>query len=181
MASDLDIIAKRGTDGSMTIIVNDLHTTAPLAGVELEIYDYQQQILKRVSTDSYGTAKADVGTVPFVVVAKQGNQRGYLKLGDGYALSLSKFDISGQRYYKGVKGFIYGERGVWRPGDSIFTTFMLEDKLKTLPADHPVTFTLTNSLGQVVNKAIKTTHLNGVYTYQTETASSAPITPQLIK
>lgn len=174
LASDLGIIAKRGTDGSMTIIVNDLHSTAPLAGVELEIYDYQQQILKRVSTDSYGTAKADVGTVPFVVVAKQGNQRGYLKLGDGYALSLSKFDISGQRYYKGVKGFIYGERGVWRPGDSIFTTFMLEDKLKTLPADHPVTFTLTNSLGQVVNKAIKTTHLNGVYTYQTETASSAP-------
>lgn len=174
LASDLGIIAKRGTDGSMTIVVNDLHTTEPLAGVDLEIYDYQQQLLRRVTTASDGTAKADVGIVPFVVVAKKGNQRGYLKLGDGYALSLSKFDISGRRYYKGVKGFIYGERGVWRPGDTIFTTFMLEDKLHSLPADHPVTFTLTNSRGQLVNKTVKTTHLNGVYTYQTSTASSAP-------
>lgn len=174
LASDMGIMAKRGTNGSMTLVVNNLHTTAPMSGVDLEIYDYQQQLLKRITTGSDGTATADIGTVPFVVVAKQGNQRGYLKLGDGYALSLSKFDIGGARYYKGAKGFVYGERGVWRPGDSIFTTFMLEDKLKTLPEDHPVTFTLTNSLGQLVNKTVKTGHLNGVYTYQTETASSAP-------
>jgi alpha-2-macroglobulin len=174
LASDLGIIAKRGTDGTMTIAVNDLHTTAPLGGVDIEIYDYQRQVLKRLSTNSEGIATADVDIVPFVIVAKQGNQRGYLKLGDGYALSLSKFDISGQRYYKGVKGFIYGERGVWRPGDTIFSTFMLEDELSSLPADHPVTFTLTNSLGQLVNKSIKTSHVNGVYTYQTATADNAP-------
>jgi hypothetical protein len=41
----------------------------------------------------------------------------------------------------GLKGFIYGDRGVWRPGDP-YTTFILEDKLKTLPADHPVEFEL---------------------------------------
>lgn len=174
LASDLGILAKRGTNGEMQFVVNDLHTTQPLGGIDIEIYDYQQQLLKRLSTGSDGIASTELSEMPFVVVAKNKQQRGYLKLGDGYALSLSKFDISGARFYQGVKGFIYGERGVWRPGDSIFTTFMLEDKLKSLPEDHPVTFTLTNSLGQLVNKTTKSNHLNGVYTYQTATSASAP-------
>ncbi len=174
LASDLGILAKRGTNGEMSVVVNDLHTTQPIQGVELEIYDYQQQLLKRITTGGDGIATTELDEMPFVVVAKNNKQRGYLKLGDGFALSLSKFDISGSRFYKGVKGFIYGERGVWRPGDSIFTTFMLEDKLNSLPENHPVTFTLTNSLGQLVNKTTKSRHLNGVYTYQTKTASSAP-------
>ena len=36
---------------------------------------------------------------------------------------------------KGLKGYIYGERGVWRPGDTLYLTFMLEDK-KQVPPKH---------------------------------------------
>ena len=49
----------------------------------------------------------------------------------------------------GIKGYIYGDRGVWRPGDSLFLSFILEDKNNVLPADHPVIFTLYNSKGQL--------------------------------
>ncbi|MEM7037128.1 MAG: MG2 domain-containing protein, partial [Bacteroidota bacterium] len=174
LASDLGIISKRGTDGSMVFAVNNLQNTDPMSGVTIELYDFQQQLIASTSTDGDGTAMLKVEDQPHVMIAKQGAQRGYMRLGDGYSLSLSKFDVSGQRYYQGVKGFVYGERGVWRPGDSIFTTVVLEDKLNSLPEAHPVTFTLYNPMGQQVKKATRRNHVNGMYTFHTRTGSSAP-------
>jgi uncharacterized protein YfaS (alpha-2-macroglobulin family) len=39
-----------------------------------------------------------------------------------------------------LKGFIYGERGVWRPGDTLFLSFMLEDEKKVLASHSPGQF-----------------------------------------
>ena len=61
----------------------------------------------------------NISKKPFLLVAKKEKERGYLKLDDGNSLSLSMFNVSGQQLKKGVKGFIYGERGVWRPGDYV--------------------------------------------------------------
>lgn len=174
LASDLGMMAKKGTDDAMTMVVTNLHTTEPMSGVQLEVYDFQQQLIGSFTTDAEGKVSTNPEETPYVVVAKQGEQRGYLKLQDGLSLSMSKFDISGKRYHQGVKGYIYGERGVWRPGDTLFLSFILQDKLNSLPEDHPVNFKLTNPRGQVVKKEAKSTHLNGVYTFQYATASSAP-------
>ena len=35
---------------------------------------------------------------------------------------------SAQLIKKGIKGFIYGDRGVWRPGDSLFINLILDDQ-----------------------------------------------------
>ena len=61
-------------------------------------------------------------------------------------LSLST-DEFGARSKQGIKGFLYGERGVWRPGDSLFVSFILEDKNGSLPDNHPITFKLRNPSG----------------------------------
>ena len=52
----------------------------------------------------------------YFAIAENDDQKTYIKLNDGNALSISKFDVSGVELHKGIKGFIYGERGVWRPG-----------------------------------------------------------------
>src|SRR5690606_36588255 len=130
LASDLGLLAKRGADGNTIVFVNDLKTTQPLPGVAVELYDYQQQLIGSAMTDGDGKATISSKDIPFVLIAKSGNQRGYLKMYDGESLSLSNFDIGGEHVSRGLKGFLYGERGVWRPGDSLFMTFILEDKLK---------------------------------------------------
>lgn len=174
LASDLGIIAKAGNNNNMTFAVSDLKTTEPLSGVTIELYNYQQQLLGTVQTDGDGLAKIKLNKTPFLLVAKKGTQRGYLRLDDGSSLSLSKFDVQGNVIQEGIKGFIYGERGVWRPGDSLFVMFILEDKDNLLPEKHPVSFELINPQGQVVNKAIKTRGLNGFYNFSTSTESDAP-------
>jgi uncharacterized protein YfaS (alpha-2-macroglobulin family) len=174
LASDLGIIAKGGSDHTMTFVVCDLRTTEPLSGVAIEIYNYQQQWLGTTSTDAEGMATVDLEGKPFYLIAKNGDQRGYLRLDDGSSLSLSKFDVSGSVVQKGIKGYIYGERGVWRPGDTLYLTFMLEDRKNSLPANHPVSFELINPMGQVIKKIVKTAGQNGFYSFTTSTPPDAP-------
>lgn len=174
IASDLGLLAKRGGDGNLVVVVNDLKTTKPLSGVALQVFDYQQQLLGTASTGSDGLATLNTKKNPFVLVAKSGAQRGYLKLQDGESLSLSNFDVGGEQIKQGVKGFLYGERGVWRPGDSLYLSFILEDKLKLLPVAHPVIFELQNPQGQITSRIVRATSENGFYSFATATADDAP-------
>ncbi len=173
LASDLGIIAKHSENNNMTFAVTDLKTTKPLSGITLELYNYQHQVITTCKTDANGMVSVEMKKNPFLLVAKNGKQRGYLKLDDGSSLSLSMFDVSGDQVQKGLKGFIYGERGVWRPGDSLYLMFVLEDKLKTLPLNHPVSFELSNPQGQVVKKMTKSGGLNGFYNFSTCTETTS--------
>lgn len=174
LASDLGLIAKRGSNGKTVVFVNDLRTTEPVSGASLEIYDYQQQLIGTATSGKEGGAEFDTKSIPFILLAKSGSQRGYLKLADGESLSLSNFDIGGETVEKGLKGFIYGERGVWRPGDSLYMTFVLEDKLKLLPDTHPVVFELQNPQGQVTSRIVRSGGANGFYKFSTATSEDAP-------
>ncbi len=174
LASNLGMLAKKGNDGSLQVIINDLRTTNSIPEVNVTLYDYAQQKITSTLTDKNGIAKFDTKKQPFVAVAKFQNQRGYLKLEDGSNLSLSRFDVAGVAPQKGMKGYIYGERGVWRPGDSLYLNFVLEDKTGRLPADHPVSFTLKDPRGQVQQSFVSSTNVRGVYPLHVATSSDAP-------
>jgi len=174
LASEIGIIAKQGATQSQ-LIVSNIHSTEPMEGVALEIYDFQQRLIASGVSDVNGQVNIPINNTqkPYVAVAKQGNQRGYLRLDEGSALTLSRFDIGGSSYQEGLKGYLYGERGVWRPGDDIFLTFLLEDEDNTLPSNHPVSFKFTDPQGKTVSKLVKTEGLNGFYTFPVKTEADA--------
>ncbi|HET8865436.1 MAG TPA: MG2 domain-containing protein [Gracilimonas sp.] len=174
LASDLGMIAKKADEENITAFVTDLLTAKPKSGVEVRAFDYQQQQITSGSTDAEGKVTLETSRTPFYLTASVDGQKGYLKVNDGNALSLSDFDVSGARIQKGIKGFLYGERGVWRPGDSLFVTLILEDENNVLPDDHPVTFELKNPSGQLEDKQTFTSGLNGFYVYQVQTEKQAP-------
>jgi uncharacterized protein YfaS (alpha-2-macroglobulin family) len=174
LSSDLGIIAKAGTKNSVRFIVTNVHSITPAPSVEIEIYNYQQQLIGKGITNTEGYADVEVKGKPFIAVAKQGAQRGYLQMQDGMSISLSRFDVAGDAVKNGIKGFIYGERGVWRPGDSIFLTFILQDQENSLPASHPVTLEITDARGRVVSRQNKIGGTNGFYTFVYPTNDDAP-------
>ncbi|MDB5013532.1 MAG: alpha-2-macroglobulin domain protein, partial [Daejeonella sp.] len=174
LASNIGLIAKRGSKNNMLIAATDILTTEPLAGIQLQLLDFQQQIIQTSVTDNDGLAKIEMNRKATLLVAKKGDQRGYLKLDDGGSLPLSRFNVGGEVIQSGIKGFIYGERGVWRPGDSVFVGFILEDKIKKLPGNDPITFELYNPHGQLTKRIVQTKSLNGFYTFRTTTDAGAP-------
>lgn len=174
IASDIGLIAKRGKDNSLLVTANNILTTDPLEGIEVEVYDFQQQRIAQGRTDAQGFAEMQLPSTPFVVIAKAGKKRGYLKLQDGEALSMSLYEVAGSAPQRGLKGFIYGERGVWRPGDSLFLNFILEDKNQTLPADHPVTMELYDARGQLHTSRTIIDHVKHIYDFTTVTDAADP-------
>ena len=174
IASNIGLIAKRGNDNNMLIAVTSILSAKPMAGVELQLLDYQKQVILKTTSDGDGFAKFELKRKPYLLVARKGNERGYLKLDDGSSLPLSRFDVSGDVIQSGLKGFIYGERGVWRPGDSIYMSFILEDKLKTLPPDHPVQFELYDPNGKLYRRITQTQSVDGFYSFHTATETSSP-------
>lgn len=174
-ASDIGIIAKTGTNGQTLVAVTDIVSTLPIQEATVTFYDYQQQVIAEDKTDPNGIVKTKAlkGT-PFFIVVEHNNKKGYLRLGSGNSLPLSRFDIDGATIQEGIKGFIYGERGVWRPGDTLFLNFILEDKDNVIPKDHPVIFELHNARGQLVTREVRKSSLNGFYKFTTPTNADAP-------
>lgn len=174
LASNLGIIAKKQDHDRLWIAVNDVLTSNSLSDVDLEVLDYQQNVIASGKTDSKGIAELNPTRKPFLLIAKRGSERGYLKIGDDNALSLSRFDIGGDIVQNGIKGFIYPERDVHRPGDSLYLSFILDDSQNKLPELYPVNFELKNPGGQVVRKTTLTESIDKFYVFKTRTELDAP-------
>jgi alpha-2-macroglobulin len=173
-SSELGIIAKEGRNHHLDFAVTNLMSTNPEHGVELHLFNYQNQLIETVVTNNQGFASVDLKKKPFLMIAQKGKQFGYLRLDDGTSLSTSSFNVSGQEITDGLKGFIYGERGVWRPGDTLFLNLIVEKENAGLPGNYPVVFQLTNPNGQVVEKQVQTVNKNGFYSFITKTEKNAP-------
>ena len=174
LASNLGVIAKVGNNNKMWVTVNDIITTQPVKDAEVKAYNFQLQVIGSGKTDANGWAEFDIKGKPFAVVAQQGEQKTYLKVTDGEDNSLSRFDVDGKTVEKGLKGYIYGERGVWRPGDTIHVSFILQDKEGKIPNTHPVSIEVYNPRGQFYNKQISSKGVNGFYVFNIATQPEDP-------
>ncbi len=172
--SDLGLTAKRGRDGSLFLAVTDLHSAQPLSGIDIELLSYQLQPITKTRTEGDGTVMVEgLRETPFLAVATHQGRRGYLRMADGNSLSLSRFDVAGVESQRGLKGYLYGERGVWRPGDSIYLNFVLEDKTGRLPQGHPLVFELRDPSGSLQYRTVSSSGVNGVYPFYCITRAEA--------
>lgn len=173
LATDLGVIAKRGNNKSVMIAVSDIVSTDPVSGATVELYNYQQQKLATMTTDGDGMANFDLKKYAYFAIVTKGKNSTYVKLDDELSLSISNFDVSGETLQKGLKGYIYGERGVWRPGDSIHLSFILNDKANKIPANHPIKFRLNDPTGKTIYQTIQKVNDLNHYKFGLVTQSSA--------
>ena len=169
IATDLGVIVKRGENGSYTFIVNDIVTTEPVGGATIDVYNFQQQKLTTIKTDGEGFAIADLDKYAYFAIVNRDHNTTYIKLDEGQSLSVSNFDVSGEELQKGLKGYIYGERGVWRPGDTLHLSFMLNDNDSKLEKTHPIKFKLSNPQGKVAYSAVQKYNENNHYKFSIAT------------
>lgn len=173
-ASNLGMIVKRNSLNKLWIAVNNILDTKPVAKAQVTIYNFQLQPIGKGETNGEGLVEITPKRVPFIAVAEADKQKAYVRVVDGEEQSVSRFDVGGKDIQKGLKGFIYGERGVWRPGDTLHISFMLEDREKRIPDKHPVALEIYNPRGQFYTKMISTQGTNGFYTFAVPTQADDP-------
>lgn len=174
LASNLGMIVKRNSLNKLWIAVNNILDTKPVAKAQVTIYNFQLQPIGKGETNGEGLVEITPKGVPFIAVAEADKQKAYVRVVDGEEQSVSRFDVGGKDIQKGLKGFIYGERGVWRPGDTLHISFMLEDREKRISDKHPVALEIYNPRGQFYTKMISTQGTNGFYTFAVPTQADDP-------
>ena len=152
--SNLALIVKGNDQGNYFAAVTDILSAQPKSGTTVTFYNFQQQIIDKGETDSDGFLNIKLKSKPFIAIAEKDNDKSYLLLDDGRSLSLSKFDVSGDAYQKGLKAYIYAERGVWRPGDSIFLNCIIDDFAGSMPATQPIQLEWRNPNNVLVTKKV---------------------------
>ena len=174
MASNIGLIVKRADTDKLWCTVSDLMTANAMSGVRVTAYNYQMREIGSAYTNELGFADFTVDGNPFVVTASNDSSTTYLKINGGHENSTSCFDVGGKKIPQGVKGFVYGERGVWRPGDDVYLTLVVEDKQKALPKNHPVTMELYTPQEQLYDKQTLMQSVDGIYVFKIATTNDAP-------
>ena len=176
LSSNLGLMAieKNPAKNDLLLIVNQLTTAQPVQDVRVELFDYQQQSIAFGQTDRQGFVRLKWNTVkPYFAVATYKNEKAYLKLDEGSTLDYTRFDVAGNKLQDGLNGFIFSERGVYRPGDTIHLGFILRSP-ELLPADYPVVVELFNARNQLVTRQSANQLPDGMCRFDLVTSPEAP-------
>ena len=172
IASDIVLIAKQG-DRSVGVTAMNILTGKPAPGVRVRAYDYVQQELGKALTDADGTAVfKGMDNIRFIT-ATLGRSSAYLDLRAENSLSTSGFDVGGASHEGGIRAYIFGERGVWRPGDTLNVCAVTMCDVP-LPAGHPVVAELRNPDGQLVQTLSEKAGGRSIFRFPFTTQADAP-------
>jgi uncharacterized protein YfaS (alpha-2-macroglobulin family) len=141
--SDIGLIAKRGDD-KLFVFANSIKTAAALDGVAVNVYGANNQLLGTGATNAEGVteiklAKRDFsGFNPAMVIAKTANDFTYLPF-NTTKVATSRFDVGGKRANAtGLDAFVYAERDIYRPGETLHYALLLRNKDWKSPGEIPV-------------------------------------------
>tara|TARA_B100000809_G_scaffold179903_1_gene177524 strand:- start:9679 stop:15216 length:5538 start_codon:yes stop_codon:yes gene_type:complete len=172
LASNIGVIVKNGVGNAYFFAVTNLLTSDVVANAHIELYNYQKQLIANSDSNEEGIVTIDAKAKAAFAIVSSGVSKTYVKLSEGNSLSLSKFNVSGKKIRKGLKGYLYGERGVWRPGDTIHTFFVLNDSDNPLPKGHPVKIEVTDPHGKLKYQKIENAGVNGFFRFDIPTEST---------
>jgi alpha-2-macroglobulin len=141
--SDIGIIAKEGSE-NLVVFANSIQTAMPMKGVNMVAYGANNQILGMGTTDDQGVAtikyqrKEFEGFKPAMIIAKTADDFNYLPF-HSTRINTSRFDVGGKTLNTtGLDAFIYPERDIYRPGETINYSVIVRDYTWKTPGEIPI-------------------------------------------
>ena len=147
VVSDIGLFTMRGNDG-LHVFVRSLAGARPLAGVDLRLYGRNNGELGQARTDDRGYARLDPGLLrggggrePALLMAYGDGDYNFLDL-TRPAFDLSDRGVDGRPAPGGMDAFLYTERGVYRPGETVELMALVRDSRGYASPDAPLTLKL---------------------------------------
>lgn len=144
VVSDTGLFTLRGNDG-LHVFAQSLATAQPLAKLELRLYAHNNTELGRLVTDEKGYARFDPGLLrgaggrePAVLMTFGAGDYNFLDLAKP-AFDLSDRGVDGRAAPGPVDAFLYTERGVYRPGETVELMALVRDSRGSARTDAPLT------------------------------------------
>jgi len=178
VVSDLGLMAWREPTGRVVAVVSDLLTAAPWKGVEVEALGPDDGVQASGKTSSEGFVELP-GARSAVVLHAKGERGGremhaWLRLREGEARNLSRFDVGGETRPDGIRLFPWSERGVYRPGDSIFIGCLVRAPDGRQIDRLPLRLTLRDPRGRVAGTTVVRAAPEAMFSWRTATRVEDP-------
>lgn len=138
--SDIGIIAKIAS-GQVVVYANSLVNTEPLANAVVKIISRNNQIAEVAKTDGRGIAilkndKAEQpGYEPTIISVEYQGETNYLFLEGSTFVSKSGLKVTGGTLPSDYYCFMYGERNLYRPGETLIINGIVRDSDMKLLGD----------------------------------------------
>ena len=157
VATDLGLMTKEAGD-DLWVWVNSLTSLNAQQGVEVTLYSRNNQVLGTARTGEDGVAvikdyqAVTEGFEPYVVTASLGDDLAFLEL-TRRRLQTSDFDVGGMPYLQnGYEAFVYNERGVFRPGETVHLGSVVRGPEALVPQPFPVRLRVTGPDGKILSE-----------------------------
>ena len=169
LVSNLGLTTYSGTDG-MAVAVRSLADAKPVKGVALKLYAHNNGELATATTDADGLARIPAamlrgrgGDEPYAVMAYGGDgDFNFLEVGRA-AFDLSDRGVSGRAPSGPIDAFLYTDRGIYRPGESVHLVGLVRDDKADASPGLPVTLRLVRPDGVEVEKRQLTSDTLGAH------------------
>jgi uncharacterized protein YfaS (alpha-2-macroglobulin family) len=174
LLTDIGLVYKAGAKDAY-VWAFDLISGEPVSGATIEFRTFQNQIINSGKTDGNGQLQLPRENELFFIEASKGDQRSLLKT-EYNSLNYSTFDVGGTHsgYNSSIRTFAYSDRGVYRPGDSIYVSLLVRDENNTFTQNHPVKLSFYNPRNQKINTIVNRTSRDGFYSFLLSTQMNAP-------
>jgi alpha-2-macroglobulin len=162
--SDIGMIMK-SSENEVVVFTNSIKTAEPMSGVEVSLISTNNQTIQTVKSDGKGMAifkdfKATKFNVA-MITAHTEDDFNYLFM-EGTNVETSRFDVEGKRdNTSGFEAFIYGDRDIYRPGETLhFNTIIRKNNWESV-GEIPVKIRLLLPNGKEFKTFKKTTNAQG--------------------
>ncbi len=153
MITDLGVVAKQGDDETL-FWISSLSDLKPVVDAKIQLISNRNQIMASGTTNSRGMLvlkkkgmHKDLGT-PYMAVITRKNDMTFMLM-DRFLTDRSGLDIAGQRLSsKGLTAFTYGERNLYRPGETVKGVAVVRDRKLQPPKEMSVVMVYSDQRGR---------------------------------
>lgn len=155
ICTDYSVIAKKAGN-TYHIALSRLKDLSLVDNASIILYNMQGEVIAEKTTNASGFATFEqVYEDATVVEVRDYNNVTYLVLDTDRSNSMTEFDVAGERSEEDTQFFIYTDRDVYRPGDSVFVNLMINKAAIDLPKGLPITMTFFDMDNMIVDKQVQ--------------------------
>jgi alpha-2-macroglobulin len=176
--SDIGLITKVSSN-SLLIFANSIHTSEPIAEVDISLVSTNNQLIITKKTDKDGVVvfdnlKETLGNYKIGMVSAKTNDDFNFMVLDGSEVETSRFEIEGKHQSNtGFDAFIYGDRNIYRPGETLNFVAVLRDEQWKANKDIPLKARLLMPNGKEYFSGQKSTNEQGAVEFNIPTQKSS--------
>lgn len=170
LITDIGIVAKKGKDDFL-VWTSSFSTLGPITGADVRIISSQNQLIARGTTDAKGIFRAEgltqkfTDNKPYMVTVQKGADFSFLIL-DNMQIDTAGLDVGGAvPSTLGYSAYVYGERDIYRPGETVEGVAIVRDSNLNTPSPMPIVLKQKDARGREVKTIKETLNQQGMVSF----------------